>query len=280
LDAILAWRIVSQSIATTCLDSPRALSKVRKNESMDSPEADREGRVANADRFLAAFSGIERKLRELADADRSASFYSVVDRAAQQSRAVAQFRTDLKEYADLRNAIVHERGDGYPIADPRDRAVHAIEEIRRVLEDPPRLLQVVKVSVEACVVDDPVGRAARQMYDGDFSQLPVYDNGSFVALLTAETVARWLAACLEGGIGLVEEAPVRDVLAHTEDADNHRLVPRDATVFDALQLFDAYNERGKSLDAVLITHAGRREEKLLGIVTIYDIPRLLAAIRP
>lgn len=87
------------------------------------------------------------------------------------------------------------------------------------------------------------------------------------------------AACLEGGIGLVEEAPVRDVLAHTEDADNHRLVPRDATVFDALQLFDAYNERGKSLDAVLITHAGRREEQLLGIVTIYDIPRLLASIR-
>lgn len=236
--------------------------------------------ATRADRFLTAFSGIERKLREIAEAEKSASFYALVDRAAQRSRAVAQFRADLKEYADLRNAIVHERGNGHPIADPRQGTVKAVEEIRRVLEDPPTLLRVVKVAVETCRVDDPVGRATRQMYDGDFSQLPVYDNGAFAALLTAETVARWLAACLEGGIGLVEEAPVRDVLAHTEDPDNHRLVSRDATVFDALQLFDSYNERGKSLDAILVTHAGRRGEKPLGIVTIYDIPRLLAAVRP
>jgi predicted transcriptional regulator len=236
--------------------------------------------VTRADQFLAAFSRIERKLRDFAEADRSASFYALVDRAAQRSRAVKQFSADLKEYADLRNAIVHERGGGHPIADPREDTVRAIEEIRAVLEDPPILLQVVKVTVETCRIDDPVGRAARQMYDGDFSQLPVYEESAFAALLTAETVARWLAACLEGGIGIVEEAPVRDVLAHTEDPDNHRLVSRDATVFDALQLFDAYSEHGKSLDAILVTHSGRREEKPLGIVTIYDIPRLLTTIRP
>lgn len=238
------------------------------------------GGLSNAERFLAAYSGIERKLRELGGADRNASFYALVDRAAERSRAVHQFRIDLKEYADLRNAIVHERSDGHAIADPYEGTVGAIEEIRKMIEDPPRVLQVLHVSVQTCHGDDPVGSAARQMYDGDFSQLPVYEDGSFVALLTAETVARWLAACLESGIGLVEEAPVREVLGYAEDPDNHQLLSREATVFDALRLFDEYSERGKSLDAIVVTQAGRRDAKPLGIVTIYDIPRLLAAIRP
>lgn len=238
------------------------------------------GTVSNAERFLAAFSGIERRLRELAGADRSASFYALVDRTAQRNRAVRQFSTDLKEYADLRNAIVHERGDGRPIADPYEATVVAIEEIRNILDDPPRVLRVLKVAVEACRADDPVGRAARQMYEGNFSQLPVYDDGALMALLTAETVARWLAASLEDGGGLVEEAPVREVLRYAEDPDNYQLLTREATIFDALRLFDEYSERGKSLDAILITHAGKRDTKPLGIVTVYDMPRLLAAIRP
>jgi len=251
-----------------------------QNDPMDtSAREDEAGSLRRADRYLAAFSAIERKLRVIADADRGASFYALVDRAGQRNRAVLQFAIDLKEYADLRNAIVHERGDGRPIADPREESVIAIEEIQKILEDPPRLLKVLKVSVQICGGDDPIGQAARQMYDGDFSQLPVYDGHSFVALLTAETVARWLAASLESGIGLVEEAPVRTVLGYAEDQDNHQLVPRDATVFDALRLFDVYSGRGKSLDAILVTHAGKRDEKPLGIVTIYDIPRLMAAVR-
>lgn len=236
--------------------------------------------MERADRFLAAFSGIERKLREIADADRSTGFYALVDRAAQRSRAVAQFRTDLKEYADLRNAVVHERSDGHPIADPREESVRAVEDLRRVLEEPPGLLRVGRVTVATCSVDDPIGHAARQMYEGDFSQLPVYDGATFAALLSAETVARWLAASLQSGIGLVEEAPVRDVLTYSEDPDNYQIVARKSTVFDALQLFEAYSGRGKSLDAILITNAGRREERPIGIVTIYDIPRLMAAMRP
>lgn len=140
----------------------------------------------------------------------------------------------------------------------RTRAPSAIEEIRKIIEDPPRVLQVLQVSVQTCHGDDLVGSAARQMYDGDFSQLPVYEDGSFVALLTAETVARWLAACLESGIGLVGEAPVREVVGYAEDPDNHQLLGREATVFDALRLFEEYSERGKSLDAIVVTHAGGR----------------------
>ncbi len=126
----------------------------------------------------------------------------------------------------------------------------------------------------------PVGEVAALMLDGDFSQVPIYSGRTFVALLTAETITRWLAAKLAGGIGLLEEAPVEDVLPHTEDPNNYVLLARDATVYDALGKFQEFSERGASLDAILLTQSGRREERPLGILTVFDIPRLLSLIAP
>jgi hypothetical protein len=61
----------------------------------------------------------------------------------------------------------------------------------------------------------------------------------------------------------------------TEDPDNVVLLARTATIFDAKERFDDYYRRGKSLDAIVITDAGRPRDKPLGIITIFDYPNLL-----
>ena len=93
-------------------------------------------------------------------------------------------------------------------------------------------------------------------------------------------MTRWLSARASEEVLDLREASVKDALAHTEDPENHQFLKRDATVFDALASFDAFEARGKRLDALLITHSGKPTEALLGIVTVYDVPQLLAATRP
>ncbi len=117
------------------------------------------------------------------------------------------------------------------------------------------------------------------MHDGSFSQLPIYDGQNCVGLLTAETIARWLANHLADGVGLIEERPVADVMQHEEDHENYTFTARTATVTEGLVAFDDFLHRGKRLEAILITHSGSSTEKLLGIVTIYDIPKLRRAIQ-
>jgi CBS domain-containing protein len=190
--------------------------------------------------------------------------------------------TDLKEYGDLRNAIVHDGFGGQPIAEPHDETVAKLEAILEKLRDPPKLVPAFNVPVVTCEVAQPVGHAAKAMLDGGFSQLPVYENGTFRELLTAETIARWLGDKLANGDEFVLEEPIGDVVAYTEDSEHLVFVSRKATVFDALNHFDAFARRGKYLDAILISHTGAQNEKLLGIITTYDIPRLHAAadVRP
>lgn len=233
-------------------------------------------RAASA-RFLDAYNAIDKLMRARTGVGREIGFSGVVEIAATSNPAVGRFATDLREYGDLRNAIVHESLDGQPIAEPHPATVSKLEAILEKLRDPPKLSPLFNVAVVSCEVAEPVGRAARAMLEGSFSQLPVYDDGAFRELLTAETIARWLGDKLAGGDEYVLEEPIGDVLAYTEDSEHFVFVSRKATVFDALDHFDSFGRRGKYLDAILITHSGAQNERLLGIITTYDIPRLHAA---
>lgn len=235
--------------------------------------------MSRADAFLAAFSAIEKHLRREMRSDSRVSFYQLVESAALRDQAVLRLREDLKEYADLRNAIVHERTDHHPIAEPIEAAVQHLERIRDLLLSPPKVYPTFKKVVESVESSEPIAKALTIMRARRFSQLPVTRERRFIGLLTASTVARWLAERASEEVLDLRETCVKDALAHAEDPDNHQFVKREATVFDALACFDSAETRGKRLDALLITHSGKPGETLLGIITVHDVPRLLAATR-
>ena len=231
-----------------------------------------------SDRFLEAYNAIDKLLRARLGADRATGFYAMVERAAALDGAVRRYSTDLKEFADLRNAIIHERTDGRVIAEPHPETASRLEAILEQLRRPPKLGDLFRARVISSSASAPIGQAAKAMLDGNFSQTPVYEGDLFVGLLTSETIARWLGDQLASGVGLLEEVGVREVLRYTEDPEHYKFRSRTATVFDALADFDEFARRGKFLDAVLITNSGQKNEKLLGIVTIFDMPKLHDAV--
>jgi hypothetical protein len=44
--------------------------------------------------------------------------------------------------------------------------------------------------------------------------------------------------------------------------------------FEAVELFERITSKGKKLEAILITHSGKRNEKIIGIVTVADLPSI------
>lgn len=230
-------------------------------------------------RFLDAFTAIEKHLRTLLDADRHMTFNEMVEKSARADKGVRRLRSQLKDFGELRNFVVHEYRRDQPTASPSAHAVERLQAIRDELLSPPRLIDLFRHQVEICSPIDPVGAAARKMHDCSFSQLPVYDGDRLVGLLTAETVARWLASRLAGGLGMLEEEAVEIVMRHEEGTHTYIMMARDATVEDALTAFDDHLHSGKSLDAIILTHSGRETERPIGIITVSDMPRLLGAVR-
>ena len=88
--------------------------------------------VRNSDRFIVAYNRIEKVLAEKADVNGYFPFYRLIDKVKITNSVVRKYEDDLREFGDLRNAIVHDRtGIDYVIAEPHDDIVERIELIER-----------------------------------------------------------------------------------------------------------------------------------------------------
>jgi CBS domain-containing protein len=232
----------------------------------------------NSERFLNAFAAIEEYLRDAARAGRGEGFRNLVDKVGRSRAEVRRFGEDLKEFAELRNAIVHERGGGYVIAEPNERVVEEIERIEVLLLKPPPVSSISHMPVLVLAADRPVADAVKIMLERNLSKIPVLKDRRFTGLLTGDTIARWLGSHAEEPTINLLEATVAEVLQYAEERDDHAYLSRESSVFEAIELFQRYQKRGKRLQAILITESGRSGEHIIGIMTLSDLPAAFAAV--
>jgi hypothetical protein len=187
-------------------------------------------------RFLAAFNQIEDQFRQVLGVDEHAGFAWMARQYADRNRLPAAQRDALLAFALLLNAISHGRYyDRRPIAEPVPEVVVEIEQLRDQVTCPP-LAMAVLGSRKVCLTrpGDQVGTVLEYVERFDYSQIPVYDGGRYVGILTTNAIARWLAHQLTRNQGLAEGEPVSRVLAFAEPYERARLVGRAITAADAL----------------------------------------------
>lgn len=255
-------------------EQPRFLDEEMEG---DASEVTIMGQVNGASkRFLDAFAKIETAFRTMLSAPEHESFPGLVRGIARMRSDVRRREQDLLQYARLRNAIVHDRGDrNEVIAEPHVGIVESIEDLARRITSPPRLDSLPRVEVHTCEPGDTVMSIAQRMYEGDFSQLPVYEGGVLSDLVTTETITRWLGGRLreDGGV-VLDESVVADVLPYRESSSTFKVVARDVTVVGAIDAFEEAANRGQYLDAIVVTHSGQNDQRPLNIITLFDLPRL------
>lgn len=233
----------------------------------------------NSSKFLAYFVDVEEWLKHETGLSEKDEFGKVLHESSRRGLISRHQHTDLQRLSHLRNFIVHHHNDAAPLASPTENSLSKIARLSELIMNPPKLYSLAEKDVAFGHPDDPLGKCIRVMHDRLFSQLPIHDGRVFVGLLTADTISRWLASVFPGdGEGIVEEQTVREVMSHQDDTQNHVFVARNLTVAEALRKFSTYQQRGRRLEAVLMTQNGKPDESLLGIITIYDIPRLSQAL--
>jgi hypothetical protein len=175
---------------------------------------------ARAERFLDSFRLIESHVRRLASVGPETPFKLALPAASARSPEVRRFEGELRQFANLRNAIVHDPYDGRePIADPRENAVQLIGAIAVAILEPPTALSVLKHSVTFATPRMPLSAAATLMMDGHFSQLPIVDKGAVVDVLTSEALARFLTDVVFGAASANPSAEVAQVAGYDPERE-------------------------------------------------------------
>lgn len=226
--------------------------------------------IRNSDRFLTAFHRIEQSMKDIIGTKDHLSFYKLVELSKRKNAIVRRYEEDLKEYATLRNAIVHHQtSTEYAIAEPHDEIVQALEAIDEALAKPVTVGKMFERNVSILQAKDTLRDALMMIRDKQFTQIPVYDGNVFVGLLTAVGITFWLANHVEKE-GISWEMTVESTLQHEKKKENHLFVPREMSIFEAEELFKDAMAKGKRLEALLITD----QDGLVGIVTPLDLMKI------
>jgi len=177
----------------------------------------------------------------------------------------------LKDYGDLRNAIIHQRDrNGRIMAIPTEATLQEFKRIRDDILSPPTLIPKFQKDILVFRPDEPLVAALKHMRAKSFSQEVVRVEEEKLSLLTVEGITMWLEEQAQEDIISVQEATIADALGH-EPEGSFVIMRRDRTVYDAMEVFthDIGQEKPR-VYALLITEHGKETECVLGIVTPWD----------
>jgi predicted transcriptional regulator len=228
--------------------------------------------MSRAEEFLKIYNELSDYLYRKYKEGQRTGFTRIVDIASAKDPLIRSFNEDLREFADLRNAIVHDRS--YPdqiIAEPNERCIDRFREIYKRITRPNLVYPTFKANIEVFAIKDNLRSALRYMRDKDYSQIVVRDENNKSSLLTAEAITRWLADRVDILESEMLKATIGDALKYI-DKGNFLAMGRNETVYKAKDAFDNSTEPiMPELCAIIITHSGKLTEKPIGIITPWDM---------
>lgn len=223
----------------------------------------------NSERFITAFNRIDKALKSQLH-KKEMGFSRAVRVLSDSNATVKRYYDDLLEFAELRNAIIHNRIDvSYAIAEPHDTIVERIEKIEEDFTSPKQVKSAFIKQVVTFQLNDSVQKLLQVVRDRGLTKLPIYKNQDFKGLITHKGIARWIANSMNDSLQITD-ATAKDILEY-EKSDNHLFIGEEMSVYEAAEVFTEQVGKGNRLAALLITKTGKEDEKLVGIITNWDI---------
>jgi len=230
--------------------------------------------LKNSDRFLVAFNSIEMAIKEYSNGDYHVPFSRLIQIARVKNGVVNKFYDDLKEFNELRNAIVHNSIDvNHAIAEPHDDVVEKIEYIEREIKQPKRVIPLFQKKVLTFQSSDSLMEMLKAIKRYAYSKFPIYEEQTFIGLLTKKGIVNWMARHVEELDSIsFSRIIIKDVLCHENKNDNYQFIDRLMTIYDVKETFkNPLEKKSPRIDALLITEHGKKDESLLGMITPWDL---------
>ena len=228
-------------------------------------------KTENGVRFLNAYASIERSLNQMLCKNDYVPFKRLVHLAAKNNRIVAKNEETLKEYSDLRNAIVHQRPRNEEfIAEPLDSVVENIERIADLLNEDECVLNYATTPVRCADETTTVEEGYHLLHGIGGDKLPVYRNDAFVGIVTMDQIAGWLVDDNPDTVPIINL--VRD------DGTQTLFMGKNESIMDAVLFFDRTVKDTGDAPVILITESGDDADKPIGILSTHDLSRILAAL--
>lgn len=230
------------------------------------------------EKFIGIYNQIDAYMRKSLSVEKYVDHSHLIRRMADQNKIFAQYLNELLTFADLRNVLDHNpyRIQAHPMAEPHEYIVKRYEEIRNLLFDPPKALSIAikgpiiyTTTLEANTID-----VMQVMNDKLYTHVPVMENGLLFGVFSENTILHYLVKNKDSIITTdTKMEEFKDLLPLTRNRIEYfEFMPRNTLLSDVKTVFNEGLKNGKRIAVVYITETGNQKEKMLGMITPWDLP--------
>jgi len=170
-----------------------------------------------------------------------------------------------------RNEIFHESmGRDYMIF--TDECINKLESIVDEIKNPPTVYSKSVKNVVSADITDNVKDIMNIMNIKDFTHIPIYEDNKLIGVFSEEAIFKYL---YNNVIVEIDEKytfnDIRDCINLEYSKENIKFISRDTSYNKVVYEFIRDYRQGKKLNCILITQNGKFGEKVIGILTTWDI---------
>ncbi len=187
-----------------------------------------------------------------------------------------KFKEDLDYCRVVRNFLTHNPkvGGVYPII-PSMEMIKLLQHCLEIVVNPPKAIDFA-IPIEriyTAELNSNLFEVLKVMNSFTYTHIPVVDNDKLVGIFSENTVFTYI--CNENSITIDENTKIKDFQKYLP-LDEHSteffaFLPETAFLYEVQELFKYNSGRKKLLTVIYITKNGKRNEKIIGMITPWDL---------
>lgn len=226
----------------------------------------------NAQIFLDKFKVLESETREAYNLDINDSIMGKL----LNDRHFSNIKKDINYCREIRNLLVHRQkiDNIYPL-DPSNAIIAFLENLIFQIKNPPKINKVAikKSEIYSKKLGDLVMPTMSEMRKKVFTHVPILDDGRVAGVFDENSIFNYIVD--ETIIEIDDKLTFQDIEKYLEingrDMEVFLFIKNNATVYEVKDLFTKEFEKGHRVGIAFITDSGKLEEKILGMVTPWDL---------
>ena len=193
-----------------------------------------------------------------------------------QKKSFRNIKNELDLCRETRNLLSH---------NPRINSKYAVEPSVELIELLDKLIEKIKNPLRASDImvkredlkwrklEDFVRETMILMNKEAYNHIPIMDDNVLVGVFSPNTVFSMQVD--KGFTGIDEKLQFKDIKRFidfkADRTQSYRFIPQDMLVSDIGEIFSKASDKNDRIGMIFVTHNGKEKEKILGIITAWDV---------
>lgn len=230
-----------------------------------------------SEELIQLYNEIDHFLRQQYGQDKYADHTFLIQELSSSNATIGKYQQILRAVAQIRNSIVHNPMPkiAQPLVTPHPQLIATYREIRDMLLNPASALSIAvpAAKIYTSHLDAQLYEVMETMSKNTFTHIPIIKDNKMIGVFSENTLLSYL---VDAGEAIVTDDMTINDIRHflplsAQRGESFAFLPRKATLNQVYKIFYDAIKIHKRIGMVFITEHGKEDEKLLGIITAWDL---------